>query len=132
MGEPGDVSEPAGGGSRSPEAVPGPEAGRPLTVARGSGLVREGRPLVVLLSGGADSVCLLDVSLRLGAHTRGLHVNYGLREGADQDEAFCRALCERLRVPLSVERAEIAANAGGNLQARARELRYAHAERLAR
>jgi tRNA(Ile)-lysidine synthase len=103
-----------------------------LTVARESGLVREGRPLVVLLSGGADSVCLLDVSLRLGAHTRALHVNYGLREGADQDEAFCRALCERLRVPLSVERAEIAANAGGNLQARARELRYAHAERLAR
>ena len=34
-----------------------------------------------------------------------LHVNYGLRPEADEDEAFCRALCERLGVPLVVHRA---------------------------
>ncbi len=46
--------------------------------------------MLVMLSGGGDSVCLLDVCLRLGAEVSALHVNYGLREGADADEAFCR------------------------------------------
>lgn len=100
---------------------------RPLEAARG--LVAEGRPLLVLLSGGGDSVCLLDVTVRLGAAAGALHVNYGLRDGADADEAFCRALCERLGVPLTVERATLPAD--GNLQDHARTARYALAEQLA-
>lgn len=104
-------------------------AERPLEAARASGLIGEGLPLLALLSGGADSVCLLDVCLRLEADLSALHVNYGLREGADADEAHCRALCERLEVPLAVERVRLAA--GGNLQERAREARYALAERHA-
>ena len=102
---------------------------RPLDAARESGLIGEGAPLLVMLSGGGDSVCLLDVSVRLAARVAALHVNYGLREGADGDEAFCRELCERLGVPLVVERVELPS--GGNLQDRAREARYAQAERHA-
>ncbi len=52
---------------------------RPLETARASGLIRPGEPLLVLLSGGGDSVCLLDVAMRLGARVSALHVNYGLR-----------------------------------------------------
>jgi tRNA(Ile)-lysidine synthase len=52
---------------------------RAFDVARESGLVRAGEPLLVLLSGGGDSVCLLHVALRLGAGVSALHVNYGLR-----------------------------------------------------
>jgi tRNA(Ile)-lysidine synthase len=104
-------------------------AERPLDAARESGLVRSGRPLLVLLSGGGDSICLLHVALRLNARVSALHVNYRLREGADDDEAFCRELCADLDVPLTVERPELAG--AGNLQARAREVRYALAERLA-
>src|SRR4051812_8403233 len=82
-----------------------------------------------MLSGGADSVCLLDVAVRLGAHVSALHVNYGLRgDASDADERFCRELCERLEVPLQVERAALGS---GNLQAEARDVRYAAAERLA-
>jgi tRNA(Ile)-lysidine synthase len=102
---------------------------RPLDAARESGLVPAGRALLVLLSGGGDSVCLLDVAVRLGARVSALHVNYGLRAGADEDEAFVRELCERLGVALHVERAQL--GEGGNLQERAREARYALAERLA-
>ena len=105
---------------------------RAHAVARQSGLIRTGEPLLVLLSGGADSVCLLEVSVRLGARVSALHVNYGLREEADGDEAFCRRLCERLEVPLAVERVELAAagpEGGGNLQAEARDARYTAAER---
>jgi tRNA(Ile)-lysidine synthase len=82
-----------------------------------------------MLSGGADSVCLLDVAIKLGADVTALHVNYGLRGSeSEADEAFCRELCERLGVPLRVERVTLPA---GNLQARAREARYALAERHA-
>jgi tRNA(Ile)-lysidine synthase len=102
---------------------------RPLEAARESGLLREGKPLLVLLSGGGDSVCLLDVAIRLGARVEALHVNYRLREGADTDEGFCRELCERLGAPLIVERVELPE--GGNLQGRARDARYALAERHA-
>ena len=100
----------------------------PLDAARASGLVRAGEPLLVLVSGGGDSVCLLDVALRLDARVSALHVNYGLREGADGDEAFVRELCERLRVPLHVEHVRLPE--GGNLQEHARDQRYALAERL--
>jgi len=102
---------------------------RPLEAAAASGLIREGEPLLVLLSGGADSTCLLDVALRLGAHVSALHANYGLRPESDSDAEFCRALCERLGVPLTVERLSLPGL--GNLQAEARELRYALAERHA-
>ena len=101
----------------------------PLEAARASGLVEEGEPLLVMLSGGADSVCLLDVSVRLGARVEVLHVNYGLRgEASDDDERLCSELCEQLGVKLHVERASLGA---GNVQAQARDIRYAAAERIA-
>ena len=37
-------------------------------------------------------------------HVGALHVNYGLREDAGSDEAFCRELCERLGIALDSER----------------------------
>ena len=102
---------------------------RAVEAARDSGLVRAGEPLLVMLSGGADSVCLLDVALELDAQVSALHVNHGLRPEADDDEAHCRALCDRVGVELAVERPALAP--GGNLQARARAARYEAAERLA-
>lgn len=99
-----------------------------LGAAQRSGLVLEGEPLLVMLSGGADSVCLLDAARRLGAWASALHVNYGLREEADGDEEHCRTLCERLGVPLTVE--TVALPLEGNLQAHAREARYRLAEGL--
>ena len=83
--------------------------------------------VVVLLSGGRDSVCLLDLAVRLAGPVTALHVNYGLRAEADEDEAFCRELCARLGVPLTVHRAGAPE---GNAQAWARSVRYEAAERL--
>ncbi len=55
---------------------------------------------VVLLSpaGATRSAC--STSPCGGEAVTALHVNYGLRPSADEDEAFCRELCERLGVPL--------------------------------
>jgi tRNA(Ile)-lysidine synthase len=102
---------------------------RPLDAARESGLITAGEPLLVMLSGGGDSVALLDVALRLDAEVGALHVNYGLRADAAEDEELVRAICTERAVPLVVERVEL--GAGGNLQERAREARYLLAERQA-
>ncbi|HEX5374621.1 MAG TPA: tRNA lysidine(34) synthetase TilS [Solirubrobacterales bacterium] len=91
-----------------------------------------GAPLVAMLSGGRDSTCLLDLAVRLlGAEAvTALHVNYGLRDDSDEDEAHCAELCERLGVRLEVERPR-RPGGPGNLQAWARDTRYAAAARLA-
>ena len=65
--------------------------------------------LCAAVSGGADSMALLRVLLELretfGYPLTACHVNHGLRgETADRDEAFVRAECARLGVPLTVFR----------------------------
>ena len=112
-----------------------PRATDPEAVAaevRRRGLLPSAGAVVVLLSGGRDSVCLLDVAVRAagaGAVTA-LHVNYGLRDAAAGDEAHCAALCATLDVALETRRAR-RPEGGGNLQAWARDLRYGEAARLA-
>jgi len=98
--------------------------------ARDSGLFARDRPVVAMISGGRDSTCLLDVAVALlGARALcALHVNYGLREAAGADERHCAALCQQWGVELILVRAEPPT---GNLQAWARDLRYAEAQRIA-
>jgi tRNA(Ile)-lysidine synthase len=100
---------------------------------RADGLLRESGAVVAMLSGGRDSVCLLDVAVALrGAESvHALHVNYGLREQAGSDARHCERLCGQLGVALDVLEAP-AAPARGNLQAWAREVRYERARQLAR
>ena len=96
------------------------------------GLIAPPAPLVAMVSGGRDSVCMLDLAVRARGPeaVRGLHVNYGLRPEAGEDERHCAALCEELGVELAVERA-VRPEGAGNLQAWARDRRYGAAARLA-
>lgn len=99
-----------------------------------SGLADPGNPVLTLISGGGDSVALLAalVELRSSDGVFALHVNYGLRDDESAgDEDFCRQLCARLGVDLSVAKAPKGFAEGANLQARAREFRYALAEERA-
>lgn len=92
-------------------------------------LVEQGEALLVALSGGADSVALLRVLLRLGYNCHAAHCNFHLRdEESNRDEAFCRTLCQGLGVELHVthfDTKEYAARQGCSIEMAARELRYA-------
>ncbi len=103
-----------------------------LSLVRAGGLLPDsaGRPCVAMLSGGRDSVCLLDVAVTLCGpeKVQALHVNYGLRGEADEDERHCEELCGHLGVPLEVVSA---GRSSGNVQAWARAVRYEAAFGLA-
>lgn len=84
--------------------------------------------VLVALSGGADSVALLRVLLRLGYVCEAAHCNFHLRgEESVRDERFVRALAERLGVPLHVihfDTNAYAASHNVSVEMAARELRY--------
>jgi tRNA(Ile)-lysidine synthase len=103
-----------------------------LEAVRAGGMLPDRTPLIAMLSGGRDSVCLLDLAARLlgASEVTALHVNYGLRDDSDADERHCAELCEALGVRLQVERPR-RPEGPGNLQAWARDTRYAAAAGLA-
>jgi tRNA(Ile)-lysidine synthase len=100
-------------------------------------MLRGGEAVLVAVSGGADSVALLDVlcELRaaLGLRLEAAHVHHGLRPGADADAEFTRELARRLAVPFHLER--VAVRRGppwDGLEAEARRARLAALETRAR
>jgi tRNA(Ile)-lysidine synthase len=94
--------------------------------------VSAGDGIVVGLSGGADSVALLDslatLAPPLGVRLVAAHLDHGLREDSAEDAGFCAELCARLGVPFRSGRADVRARArrdGGGLEEAARLERYA-------
>lgn len=89
-------------------------------------------PFAVALSGGADSTALLIAcATRWPDRVHAVHVHHGLQAAADGFEAHCMALCERLQVPLVVQRVKAAHAAGESPEDAARQARYrAFAETL--
>ena len=108
-----------------------------------------GGPVVLMVSGGADSTALLvlaatsklDIDDGRGTariareRLHVLHINHGLRGlDADEDEEFVRGLAAEYGIPCTVERLDVAALAAktsDNVENAGREARYAAAARLA-
>jgi len=68
------------------------------------GLLAEGERVLVCVSGGADSVALLDVLLRAGYECVVAHCNFHLRGAeSNRDEAFVRQLCSSLGARLKTK-----------------------------
>jgi len=97
-------------------------------------LLEQGKCVIVALSGGADSVALLDVLQKLGYECVAAHCNFQLRdEESERDEKFVRQLCEKKNVTLFVQRFETKQFASAkkiSIEMAARELRYCWFEQL--
>jgi len=95
--------------------------------------------VVVAVSGGADSVCLVSVLLGLkdefGISLHIAHLDHGLRgEESDADARWVEALAHTLELPITVERRDVqkrAKNEKGSLEELAREIRYAFLSEVA-
>ena len=104
------------------------------TLAEEGLLPPKGRVLVGV-SGGVDSMVLLDVLLKAGHPCTVIHVDHGLRGAeSDADRAFVEDACARLAIACIVERVDVKAARSAtddSVQMAARRLRYAIFQRLA-
>jgi tRNA(Ile)-lysidine synthase len=90
-------------------------------------IVRPSDRLLAALSGGVDSVVLLDslqrVARKLRFRLSALHVNHQLSPHARRWEAFCRRLCRARGIPF--QSVKVTVRRGDSLEAAARAARYA-------
>lgn len=107
---------------------------RVLEQIRAQDMLHPGDRVIAAVSGGADSMALLRFFLRrgpeLGVTLEAAHVNHGLRDAAEKDEAFVAEFCAQEGVRLQIHRA------GRQTQRRseewARQLRYSFFAQLAK
>lgn len=86
------------------------------------------QPLLLGCSGGVDSMVLLHLLHQGGFHVTVAHVNYHLRgDASNLDEALVRSQAAALGFPCRVKSVFLKEHLeeGGNLQAKAREVRFA-------
>ncbi len=103
-------------------------------------LIDEGEHILVALSGGADSVCLLEALLRLreefGIFLSAAHLHHGLRgAAADPDAAFCKTLCREKGIPFYLKQVDVkilAEEKGMGLEEAGRYARYTYFNALAK
>jgi len=91
-------------------------------------LLDEDKPVLIGLSGGADSVALIGILIRLGYSCIIAHCNFHLRdEESDRDEAFVRNLAEKWEIPFyktDFDTIRYATENRLSVEMAARELRY--------
>jgi tRNA(Ile)-lysidine synthase len=85
------------------------------------------RPIVAGVSGGPDSLCLLDLLVRAGLRVVVAHYNHSLRPESDADAAAVEGLASRLELTAVIERGDVRAFADQeslSIEEAARILRY--------
>ena len=106
---------------------------RVLDLAREYDMLPHGGTVLVALSGGGDSMCLLHLLSALGSKggfsVAAAHYNHRLRGAeSDRDEAFVRDFCAARGIPCILGGGDVAVEAkrlGRGLEETARRLRYA-------
>lgn len=88
--------------------------------------IKFNQPLILAVSGGLDSVCLLDVFSKLfdKKYLTIAHFDHGLRKDSKNDANFVKKLCEKYQVGFVLGKAVDLKNQKGNLEENAREARY--------
>lgn len=90
--------------------------------------------IAIGLSGGVDSVVLLDILAKLSGEMRfklsAVHVNHGISKNAAEWSHFCCRLCAVYGIPVVVSYVKVTQETGVSLEAAAREKRYQVFNRL--
>jgi len=90
--------------------------------------VQPGRHLTLALSGGADSVALLDIlaQLRTSLHfsLSAVHVNHQISPNAVDWAEFCARLCAGYKIPFQAVKVDLKRQPGESLEELARDARY--------
>ena len=90
--------------------------------------VQAGDHLVLALSGGVDSVVLLNVliplSSRMSFSLSAIHVDHGISPNSNRWAEFCCKICQSIGIPLKISKVQVRKESGGSLEAAAREQRY--------
>ncbi len=101
-------------------------------------MLEEGGRILVAVSGGADSMCLLEVlrelQPRASLQLKVFHVHHGLRESAAGDLDYVEEYCEQAGIPFEaayVDAAGFAEDHGLSVEEAARQLRYEALEKAA-
>ena len=99
-------------------------------------LIQQGDKIIVGVSGGPDSVCLLhflnEIRSEFDLDLTIAHVNYGLRgKESDQDEAFVKKLAGKYNLPCKILQPKSSASESTNLEASLRDVRYNFFHKLA-
>ena len=98
-----------------------------------TGMLKAKQPVIVGVSGGADSLCLLDCLHRLRYSLVLAHFDHQLRADSGEDADFCREMAERYGIQAAIEAGDVRAFAdqGRSLEEAARLLRYRFLARTA-
>ncbi len=113
---------------------------RLIAFIREHDLLQPGEKVVVAVSGGADSVCLLHMLWRwqteLAVGLNVAHLNHRLRgTESDSDANYVSDLASKLGLPVVVESCDVAAyhaQKGGSLEEAARQVRYSFLAKVAK
>ena len=102
---------------------------------KGYKMIASGDRVIVALSGGPDSVCLLDVLQMLSRELEitlvVAHYNHGLRGDEDKFETlFTRKIADSMQLPFETENASGLLECLSSIEKRSREARYAFLEKI--
>ena len=97
-------------------------------------MLQPGQRLVVGVSGGPDSLCLLNCLKRLGYRIIVAHLDHQLRPGSSDEAAYVHRIAQSYGLEVKIERQDVGAavRAGGSIEEAARLIRYGFLIRVAK
>lgn len=70
-------------------------------------LITENDKVLIGVSGGPDSITLLNTLYKLGYNICTAHINHGIRENADSDEKFVKEFCLSRNIPCFIKKVKL-------------------------
>ena len=95
-------------------------------------LLTDGDTIVLGLSGGPDSMCLLDILIKINKKIKIVvaHINHNIREESDQEAQFIKDYCQEKKVLLETTKFSKKSKDKNYTEAELREKRYIYFENM--